>query len=62
MLSSPNPVYYPYLGRMMKEPALSFPGSLMSQVNFKCVGCGEDGAVGRVRFICVGCAFFKKEQ
>lgn len=47
---------------MMKEPALSFPGSLMSQVNFKCVGCGEDGAVGRVRFICVGCAFFKKEQ
>ena len=57
LLSSPSPVYYPYEGRSMKEPVLSFPGSLMSRVSWECQGCGKDSIPGRVRWVCVGCAF-----
>ena len=61
LLCSSSPAYYPYESRESK-PALLFSQSLMSKVNFKCLGCGEDCAAGKARFICVGCAFFEGQS
>ena len=61
MLSSSSPAYYPYEGKN-RLPSLFFPGSLMTKVSFECLGCGEESAAGRVRWLCVGCAFFEGQS